>query len=158
MYQNTKMCCVEKHILIKTVHKKKIGIQIIVGVLISPPARAALLTRSKPSGDVWSNNRFLMHQYSNERLYRPQVICSISLPTKLCPQSQIWYSKWLSYIYAPKAFLRNQCRPNPFCPDRFRNSWENVSESILKARTILIPSFLCHFSVPKHPLCFPAPC
>ena len=56
--------CVVKHILIKTALTKKKGNQnvLIVGDLMSPTTKAVLLTRIKPSGSMWSKNKFHMPQ------------------------------------------------------------------------------------------------
>ena len=62
--ENQNVLCVVKHILIKTALTKKKGNQnvLIVGDLISPTTKAVLLTRIKPSGSMWSKNKFHMPQ------------------------------------------------------------------------------------------------
>ena len=58
--KNQNVLCVVKHILIKTALTKKKGNQnvLIVGDLMSPTTKVVLLTRIKPSGSMWSKNKF----------------------------------------------------------------------------------------------------
>ena len=65
--KNQNVLCVVKHILIKNSLKNKKGNQnvLIVGDLLSPTTKAVLLTRIKPSGSMWSKNKFYMPQSSS---------------------------------------------------------------------------------------------
>ena len=58
--KNQNVLYVVKHIHIKTALTKKKGSQnvLIVGDLMSPTTKAVLLTRIKPSGSMWSKDKF----------------------------------------------------------------------------------------------------
>ena len=58
--KNQNVLCVVKHILMKTALTNIKGNQnvLIVGDLMSPTTKAVLLTRIKPSGSMWSKNKF----------------------------------------------------------------------------------------------------
>ena len=64
LYQKTNICCVEKLILTKIVHRRKKEIQnvTIVGDLMSPTTKAVLPTRNELSGNAWSKTKFFMPQ------------------------------------------------------------------------------------------------
>ena len=62
--KNQNVLCLVKHILLKTALTKIKGSQnvLIVGDLMSPTTKAVLLTRIKPSGSMWSKDKFHMPQ------------------------------------------------------------------------------------------------
>ena len=55
------------------------------GHLMSPTTKAVLLTRIKPSGSMWSKNKFHTPQSLNKLHHHPPATHLISLPNKLFP-------------------------------------------------------------------------
>ena len=114
---------------------------LIVRDLMSPTLKAVLLTRMKPSGSMWSKNKFHTSNICNFTAKQivslvTNVVIQVALP-QLCT----------------KNLPENKCRPYQICQGRSLKQQRNVYGSVSKAKKCLSQSFRGKLPLPQRPLC-----